>query len=72
MSGCEWDPETGEAAEGDSPHHLSSRAVYSVGRGRKNFHICVDCADLPKFRRFKRRWILLPQEQRERLERLLG
>ena len=51
MCGCEWDPERNRPSyRGEDSHAV---AVLVVG-GKGQWHLCESCADLPKFRRFKR------------------
>lgn len=57
MSLCEWDPERGEPARiGDG---CERAAVLSVGANGQ-FHLCAECAALPRFKRFRRRVPLVP------------
>ncbi len=52
MSSCEWNPEKERPAlEGE--HH--AQAVFSVGMGRNNWHLCEECSRLPIFKKLKRK-----------------
>lgn len=53
MSQCEWDPDLKKPARAESGCKRS--AVFGVGTGRNNFHLCESCAALPRFKRFKKR-----------------
>ena len=51
MSRCEWDPERGAPARiGEG---CERAAVLGVGAGGQ-FHLCAECAALPRFKRFRR------------------
>ena len=52
--GCEWSPTKGEAAYDNDPHWLASKAAWIVGAGGK-WRLCEDCAQLPEFKRYRRR-----------------
>ena len=59
---CEWNPAAnrGRFAHEDA---CSKPATVSVGTTlSNNYHLCPDCAALPRFRRFKKR--VLKQERR--------
>lgn len=60
---CEWDPGEGRAARRDDAHYLATEAVVSVGNGAGNFHVCLACASLPRFAKFKRRPLSRPKEK---------
>lgn len=52
MSACEWHPaEDRPALRTDAPH---GEATISVG-SKPNWHLCADCAELPAFKRKRRR-----------------
>lgn len=57
---CEWDPARDAPAVLDGTWH--AWAVWSCGTGPRNIHLCQDCADLPRFRRLKRRALARSEE----------
>ncbi|MCI5143362.1 MAG: hypothetical protein D3909_16900 [Candidatus Electrothrix sp. ATG1] len=52
MDYCEWNPKTDSFAACDEEFH--GFATVSAGTGRRNIHLCRDCASLPRFKRFKK------------------
>jgi hypothetical protein len=51
---CEWAPLACRAAESDDDAYAClHEATVCVGANGQ-WHLCVACADLPKFRRFKK------------------
>ncbi len=52
---CEWNPVHGVPAKSDLPYNCRNEATWSVGRGKRNLHLCDKCAASPDFKRFKRR-----------------
>lgn len=61
---CEWNPRDGCAAIGDDG--CKNEAKVSVG-ANGFWHLCEDCAELPFFRRFKKRTHLAANELRKDL-----
>lgn len=49
---CEWNPELNElATTEDKPH---GDAEISCGTGDRDIHLCASCAELPRFKRYKK------------------
>lgn len=59
---CEWNPEANSPAEAEHWRRIGVRspgcanpAVWSVGAGTNNWHLCESCAALPRFKRYRSR-----------------
>ena len=52
VDNCEWNPKLDSPAIGDEEFH--GIATISAGTGKRNIHLCRDCASLPRFKRFKK------------------
>lgn len=53
MSECEWNPALNRPAYDTDPPH--AKALWGLGRGKRNIHLCDSCAKLPRFARLSRR-----------------
>ena len=56
---CEWTPVTkqeshGGSVEGDCPN----KVAWMVERGKRNYHICASCINLPEFSKWRRTLLL--------------
>jgi len=54
MEQCEWNPKE-QRARYVGEVDCGNLAVWSIGEGRNNIHLCDDCAGLRKFSRFRKR-----------------
>ena len=71
MGDCEWDPERDAAAAWDLGG-CPLQAVWSLGRGiGNNWHLCEDCAALPRFASYRHRVRIRPRHD-EPIKGLLG
>lgn len=60
MGRCEWDRDANEPAlVGEKG--CANEAVYRVG----DYHLCEACADLPRFKRYKKNPLKRPQGRSE-------
>lgn len=54
LNGCEWSPTRSEPTYSDELHACTTPAMFSVGTGGRNIHLCAECAALPRFARWKK------------------
>lgn len=59
FDGCEWNPERNRSATDADEHYLSTPAQVIVGANGQ-WRLCLDCAALSHFARFKVRKAIPP------------
>ena len=50
---CEWNPTAIDYAKEGDPFH--AYATWSIGSGKGNIRVCAHCAQLPRFKRYRKR-----------------